>query len=54
MIVESMFSAMVDLANDHGESWRGWDERDVFWIDKSASAADMRAVLTLLKTYDGR
>jgi hypothetical protein len=30
-----------------------WDDRDVFWIGSKATAADIREVLTFLKTYDG-
>lgn len=31
-----------------------WDDRDVFWISKSASADQIREVLAFVKSYEGR
>jgi hypothetical protein len=30
-----------------------WDDRDMFWIGSTATAADIREVLAFLKAYDG-
>lgn len=30
-----------------------WDDRDVFWINNTATSADIRGVLAFLKTYQG-